>query len=246
MAANQKKKGTKNNFFFCISHCSFSKTTSTNAFHLTFLSNVCETNPFFLFSFFFFWPNMVFNLLLVKDSNSSTFQIFNFVFKENCSSNYLKIIKTVLKNKHILKQIVLETHKMALRWVGKVILEFRGVTGIFFWGGKVIFPDFFPDVKCFFPVENSHFGRPKTNFRHFQKWKAKKKKKMSPHLFSELFLLPFPIFHLPFTIFLLFFSIFTPFPFFPCLFFLDTSAKISRSEVSGGHCAPRLLRHCLS
>ena len=53
----------------------------------------------------------------------------------------------------------------------------RGVTGIFFWGGKVIFPDFFPGVKCFFPVENSHFGRPKTNFRRFQKWKAKKKKK---------------------------------------------------------------------
>ena len=58
----------------------------------------------------------------------------------------------------------------------------RGVTGIFFWGGKVIFPDFFPGVKCFFPVENSHFGRPKTNFRRFQKWKKKKKKK-GPHLF---------------------------------------------------------------
>ena len=33
----------------------------------------------------------------------------------------------------------------------------RGVRGIFFRGGKVIFPDFFPDVKRFFPVENSHF-----------------------------------------------------------------------------------------
>ena len=57
----------------------------------------------------------------------------------------------------------------------------KGVTSIFFWGGKVIFPDFFPDVKCFFPVENSDFGRPKknskTNFCRFQKWKAKKKKK---------------------------------------------------------------------
>ena len=51
----------------------------------------------------------------------------------------------------------------------------RGVTGKFFWGGKVIFPDFFPGVKCFFPVENFHFGRPKTNFSHFQKWKAKQK-----------------------------------------------------------------------
>ena len=46
---------------------------------------------------------------------------------------------------------------------------------IFFWGGKVIFPDFFPSVKCFFPVENCHFGRPKTNFSDFEKWKEKKK-----------------------------------------------------------------------
>ena len=107
----------------------------------------------------------------------------------------------------------------------------RGVTGIFFWGGKVNFPDFFPGVKCFFPIENSHFGRPKTNFCRFQKWKAKKKKKKVLTSFSDVFLLPFPIFHL-------FFSIFTPFPFFPCLFFPDTSAKISRSEASGGHSAP--------
>ena len=49
----------------------------------------------------------------------------------------------------------------------------REVTGKFFWGGKVVFPDFFPGVKCFFPVEKFPFGRPKTNFRHFQKSKAK-------------------------------------------------------------------------
>ena len=42
----------------------------------------------------------------------------------------------------------------------------------------------------------------------------------------------------PFTIFLLF----NPFP-FPCLFFPDTSQKISQSEVSGGHSAPCLLCH---
>ena len=46
----------------------------------------------------------------------------------------------------------------------------RGVTGKFFWGGKVIFPDFFPE-------ENFHFVRPKTNFSGFEKWQAKKKKK---------------------------------------------------------------------
>ena len=49
-------------------------------------------------------------------------------------------------------------------------LDCRGITGIFFWGGIVIFPDFFP-------VENSHFCRPKTNSHRFEKWKAKKKKK---------------------------------------------------------------------
>ena len=48
-------------------------------------------------------------------------------------------------------------------------LSFRGVTGIFFGGGKLIFPDFFPSVKCFFLVENSHFGTPKTNCSGFEK-----------------------------------------------------------------------------
>ena len=66
----------------------------------------------------------------------------------------------------------------------------RGVTGIFFWGGKVTFPDFFPVV--------------------FQKWKAKEKK--SPHLFF------ITIYHLPsfsFSIFIPF-----PFSLrFPCFFF---------------------------
>ena len=48
---------------------------------------------------------------------------------------------------------------------GPKILTNRGVRGIFFRGGtQSHFPDFFPGVKCFFPVENSHFGGPKTNF----------------------------------------------------------------------------------
>ena len=88
----------------------------------------------------------------------------------------------------------------------------RGVTGIFFWGGKVIFPDFFPGVKWFFPVENSHYGRPKINFCRFQKWKAKKKKKKKKkghHLFLERFpasisnFPPFLINFHPFSIFYL-------------------------------------------
>ena len=50
-----------------------------------------------------------------------------------------------------------------------------------FQRGQSHFPDFFPSVKCFFPVENSHFGRPTRNFIGVLK----------------LFLLPFSIFHLP-------------------------------------------------
>ena len=96
------------------------------------------------------------------------------------------------------------------------LLSPRGVTGKCFWGGNVIFSDFFPGVKCFFPVENFHFGRPKPNFSGFD----------------------FQVSTFPFTIFLLFFSIFTPFPFFPCLVFSGRSAEISRSEVSRGHSAP--------
>ena len=111
----------------------------------------------------------------------------------------------------------------------------RGVRGIFFWGGKVIFPDFFPGLKCFIPEGNSHFGRPKTNFSCFEKWKEKKeKKKRSPPHFVTFLLPLFQFSTFPFSIFLLFCSI------FPCLYFSGRSAEISRSEVSGGggHSAP--------
>ena len=50
----------------------------------------------------------------------------------------------------------------------------RGVTGIFFWGDRVIFPDFFPGVKCFFLVENFRFAR--TNFSRFEQKSGKLKK----------------------------------------------------------------------
>ena len=78
----------------------------------------------------------------------------------------------------------------------------RGIRGIFFSGGKgkVIFPG----VKCFFQVENSHFGRPKTNFSVFKSEKQKKKKKKYSHL---TFLSSISIFHLPFF----WFSFFSPF-----------------------------------
>ena len=103
----------------------------------------------------------------------------------------------------------------------------------------MILPDFFTSVKCFFLVKNSHFGRPKTKLS-FSKVKSKKKKKKSPHLFYNFSYFHFQFSTFPFIIFLLFlfFSIFTPFPFFPCLFFPNTSVKISQSEVSGGLCPP--------
>ena len=34
----------------------------------------------------------------------------------------------------------------------------------------------FTGIKCFFQVENSHFGWPKTNFSGFAKWKKKQNK----------------------------------------------------------------------
>ena len=106
-------------------------------------------------------------------------------------------------------------------------LHHRGATGKFFWGGKVIFP-VFPGVKCLFPVENFHSGRPKQISVVFKSEKQKKKKKSSVNFQFPTF--PFYIFS---TIFLLFFSIFPPFPFFP-----GRSAEISWSEISGGHSAP--------
>ena len=91
-------------------------------------------------------------------------------------------------------------------------------------------------MKCFFLVENFHFGRPKSNFSGFEKWKAKKKKKKKKVLssFCNFSTFHFQFSTFPFTIFLLFFSISTPFPFFPCLLFPCRSAEISRSEESLG------------
>ena len=95
---------------------------------------------------------------------------------------------------------------------------------------------------------NSHFVRPETNFLRFQKLKEKKKKKKggSSPLFRT-FPTSISIFTFPLQI-LIFFSMLTPFQFFPCLFFSDTSGKISGSKVSGGALCPPplpcLLRRC--
>ena len=94
-----------------------------------------------------------------------------------------------------------------------------------FLRGKVIFPDFFPCVKCFFPVENSHFGRSQFRSRS-----------------SPLFI-TFPTSISNFPSSLLQFSFFSHvFPFFLASFFPKCQQKIS-GQKSGGHSAPRLLRH---
>ena len=85
----------------------------------------------------------------------------------------------------------------------------QGLNRHIFLRGQSPFFWFFSGVKCFFQVQNSHFGRPKTNFRRFQKWKAqkKKKKKKGPHLFLERFpasisnFPPFLVNYHPFSLF---------------------------------------------
>ena len=115
----------------------------------------------------------------------------------------------------------------------------QGRKGNIFQRGQSHFSWFFPTVKWFFPVENSHFGRPKTNFSGFGKWKGKEKKeKKGLSSFCN-----FSPFHFQFSTFL--FSIFRLFySIFPCLSFPGRSTEISQSEVSGGHSAPCLLHHC--
>ena len=143
------------------------------------------------------------------------------------------------RNKNRSEKIIvgISTSIVRMGWGGWCAGSIRDVTGFFFLRGQSNFSWFFPCVKCFFPVENFHFGRPKTNFSGFEKWERKKKKKKKRVLSSFCNFSTFP-----FTIFLLFFSIFHTFSFFPCLFFPGRSAEISRSEVGGGHSA-RLLRH---
>ena len=125
-----------------------------------------------------------------------------------------------------------------------------GVTEKFFWGGKLIFPDFFHGVKCFFPVENFHFGSPKTNLSGFEKWEAKKKKKKKKKKVLSSFC-NFSTFHFqfstfPFTIFLLFFSIFTPSHFFLASFFPVGQQKFPNQKSLGELCPLPfpLLCHC--
>ena len=129
----------------------------------------------------------------------------------------------------------------------KIVLLLMGVRGVFFRGGKVIFPDFFPSVKCFFLVGISHFGTPKTNFSGFEKWKKKKKKKKKgkkkgPLLIFHFVTFPTSVFNFPPS--LSRFSFSSPFS----LFLLPSFSRwVSRDFLVisvRGHSAPWLLCHC--
>ena len=136
------------------------------------------------------------------------------------------------------------THAACIKVLWFHMILGRGVTGIFFFseGAKSFFLIFFPGVKCFFPVENSHFGRPKTNLRRFQNWKANKQKKKKKKKSSTLFItFPTTIFNFP--SFLLNFHPFSLFswPFFPRY----VSKNFPIRSLWGALCPPtlRLLRH---
>ena len=52
---------------------------------------------------------------------------------------------------------------------GNCVLNNQGSNRNIFQRGQINFSDFFNGMKYFFPVENSHFGTPKTNFSGFEK-----------------------------------------------------------------------------
>ena len=127
-----------------------------------------------------------------------------------------------------------------LPWVGAWLeTAIQGRNRHIFLRGQSHFPwFFFPGVKCFFPAENSHFGRPKTNFRRFQKWKAKKKKKGSSPLFITF---PTSISYFPLSLlqFSFFSCQFSPlFPFFLASFFPIRQQKFPNQKSRGDTLPP--------
>ena len=96
-----------------------------------------------------------------------------------------------------------------------------------FLRGQVIFPDFFPGVKCFFPVENFHFGRPVENF-HFGRPKTNFSHSVTFPPSISNFCLPF--FNFP--------SFFTPFPFFFLASFLLVGQQKFPVGSLGALCPP--------
>ena len=126
--------------------------------------------------------------------------------------------------------------KLQITSMNIMVMPSHGRNRYIFLRGQSHFSRFFPGVTCFSPVENSHLGRPKTNFRRF-------------------FLFPTPISNLPPYIlqFSLFSSQFLPlFLFFLASFFPIRQQKFPGQKSRGvGTLLPlppppptRLLRHC--
>ena len=92
----------------------------------------------------------------------------------------------------------------------------RGVTGIFFWGGKAIFLIFSGREMCF-PGRKFPFWYTQNKFPSSVVFKSEKQKKKKKVL---TFFYHFSYFRFQFSIFP--FTIFLPFSLFPCLFFPDT------------------------
>ena len=112
-----------------------------------------------------------------------------------------------------------------------------------FLRGQSHFSWFFSRHEMLFLGRKFPFGRPKTNFRHFQKWKAKKKKRSSTifKLYLVLFLLPFSFSTFHISIFLLSsqYSQYLPlFPFFLVSFFPIHQQKFPGQKSLGGHSSP--------
>ena len=106
-------------------------------------------------------------------------------------------------------------------------LYIRGVTGKFFWVGKVIFPDFFSWHEILFPSRKFPFCWTQNKF-----WCFGEKKVLSSFVTFPPSIFNFPSSLLQFSFFS---SQFSPlFPFFLASFFPGRSAQISRSQVSGG------------
>ena len=125
---------------------------------------------------------------------------------------------------------------------------------IFSEGAKSFFLNF-PSVKCIFQVENSHFGRPKTNFGGFENCKAEKKKKKKntqnkkqktktkknkPNKKDLSSFRNFSSFHFQFSTFLFwFFLLFLPiFPFYLPSLFPVGQQKFSGEKCLGGTLPP--------
>ena len=110
---------------------------------------------------------------------------------------------------------------------------YAGAYEEYFSEGQSHFPDFFPGVKCFYPVENSHFGRKKKLVSSFCTFVT-----FPPSIFN------FPPSFFPFSFFSAPFSLFS----LP-LFSLYVSRNFSVRSLWGTLCLPapppRLLHHWL-